>query len=479
MITSDDKRIVVTCLFASISFGILKGWMSPAESEPYMDEIFHIPQVQKYCAGDFISWDPKITTLPGLYLITIGILNPISKFIGPIMTLCDTFHLRCVSLALSVVNFLIIQRITIQIHGARHGIFGDDKKCLLSSLNIALFPLLYFFSFFYYTDVGSTFMVLLMYCLHLEKRDWFAAFIGFLAVLFRQTNIIWVAFVAVQACGPHLIHAIHSLMHMDKKNVKFSLTFTGQLKELIEGILALLLFYPSTLLKDVVIKCLLTAGGYLIVGLFFIAFIIINKGIVVGDRLAHTAVFHPTQMFYFFGFSLVMSFPHCISKMESFFKHSLKKKPFWLATLSLFFYGIIREYGSLAHPYLLADNRHYTFYIWRKIIHRSNWSPYLGIPFYIYGAYCLSRTLRATGIIFRITFPIFLSFNLCPQLLLEFRYFIIPYLLYRLHIRPEKYSNLMIEMLLYLLINLGTMYAYMYKPFAWPHEPNSIQRFMW
>ncbi|CAB4057909.1 ALG10 [Lepeophtheirus salmonis] len=328
--------------------------MSPAESEPYMDEIFHIPQVQKYCAGDFISWDPKITTLPGLYLITIGILNPISKFIGPIMTLCDTFHLRCVSLALSVVNFLIIQRITIQIHGARHGIFGDDKKCLLSSLNIALFPLLYFFSFFYYTDVGSTFMVLLMYCLHLEKRDWFAAFIGFLAVLFRQTNIIWVAFVAVQACGPHLIHAIHSLMHMDKKNVKFSLTFTGQLKELIEGI-------------------------------------------VVGDRLAHTAVFHPTQMFYFFGFSLVMSFPHCISKMESFFKHSVKKKPFWLATLSLFFYGIIREYGSLAHPYLLADNRHYTFYIWRKIIHRSNWSPYLGIPFYIYGAYCLSRTLRATA----------------------------------------------------------------------------------
>ena len=30
------------------------------------DEIFHIPQTQKYCAGDWKSWDPKITTFPGL-----------------------------------------------------------------------------------------------------------------------------------------------------------------------------------------------------------------------------------------------------------------------------------------------------------------------------------------------------------------------------------------------------------------------------
>nr|ACO10975.1 Alpha-1,2-glucosyltransferase ALG10-A [Caligus rogercresseyi] len=190
MISSDDRRVVVTSLFASVSFGLLSGWMHPSEPSPYMDEVFHIPQVQKYCAGSFTSWDPKITTLPGLYLITIGILTPISKLSWPILTLCDTFTLRCISLALSVVNFLIIQRITIQIHGARHGIV-DDKKCLLSSLNIALFPLLYFFSFFYYTDVGSTFMVLLMYCLHLEKRDWFAAFIGkigFKMMLYGKDN---------------------------------------------------------------------------------------------------------------------------------------------------------------------------------------------------------------------------------------------------------------------------------------------------
>ena len=32
------------------------------------DEIFHVPQAQKYCNGNFRSWDPMITTPPGLYV---------------------------------------------------------------------------------------------------------------------------------------------------------------------------------------------------------------------------------------------------------------------------------------------------------------------------------------------------------------------------------------------------------------------------
>lgn len=33
---------------------------------PKKDEIFHIPQAQKYCDGKFLEWDDKITTPPGL-----------------------------------------------------------------------------------------------------------------------------------------------------------------------------------------------------------------------------------------------------------------------------------------------------------------------------------------------------------------------------------------------------------------------------
>ena len=43
-------------------------------------------------------------------------------------------------------------------------------------------------------SIGSTFLVLLMYLLSLHEFHVTAAFIGYVAVLFRQTNIVWVFF---------------------------------------------------------------------------------------------------------------------------------------------------------------------------------------------------------------------------------------------------------------------------------------------
>jgi alpha-1,2-glucosyltransferase len=37
--------------------------------EPYMDEEFHYRQFSTYAGGDFKTWDPKITTPPGLYYV--------------------------------------------------------------------------------------------------------------------------------------------------------------------------------------------------------------------------------------------------------------------------------------------------------------------------------------------------------------------------------------------------------------------------
>ena len=50
------------------------GWLFAAHAgdEPYMDEIFHVRQAHRYCDGDLWTWDPKITTPPGLYLVGAG-----------------------------------------------------------------------------------------------------------------------------------------------------------------------------------------------------------------------------------------------------------------------------------------------------------------------------------------------------------------------------------------------------------------------
>lgn len=70
-----------------------------------------------------------------------------------------------------------------------------------TALNIALFPPLSFFSALFYTDVMSTLAVLLSYSVFLRKKtasgslydNLITILIGVVALLFRQTNIFWVA----------------------------------------------------------------------------------------------------------------------------------------------------------------------------------------------------------------------------------------------------------------------------------------------
>lgn len=346
----------------------------------------------------------------------------------------------------------------------------------MSAVNIGFFPLLYFFSIVYYTDVGSTFMVLLMYCLHLDKNDWFASFIGALAVLFRQTNIVWVFFVAIQAAGPHIIgHAHEARIEVQKAPLKFSLTTWGQTKEVLEG-LFLLLFCPRKALQ-MMRSVLQTCIGYLLVGLAFVAFVIANNGVVVGDRTAHTVMIHPTQVLYFCAFSLVFSAPYSISRIEPFLM-TCKKHWLVMPVMAAVCVSVVKSY-TLAHQYLLADNRHYTFYIWRKIIVRADWTPLALTPIYLYGGFCILYTLRRAELPYKLAYPLCILANLVPQYLLEFRYFVIPFIFYRLQVRPQTWWKLWAEFSMFAVVNAVTFYLFLFKPFHWDHEPNQIQRFMW
>jgi alpha-1,2-glucosyltransferase len=49
-------------VFHIAAFAIVKS-VAP---EPYIDETFHYPQCQAYCQRNYMQWDDKITTPPGL-----------------------------------------------------------------------------------------------------------------------------------------------------------------------------------------------------------------------------------------------------------------------------------------------------------------------------------------------------------------------------------------------------------------------------
>ena len=57
-------------LYISLSVAICAVFTQYAD-EPYMDEVFHIPQAQRYWNGNF-THDPKITTPPGIVPINIA-----------------------------------------------------------------------------------------------------------------------------------------------------------------------------------------------------------------------------------------------------------------------------------------------------------------------------------------------------------------------------------------------------------------------
>ena len=63
-----------------------------------------------------------------------------------------------------------------------------------AAINICLFPPLFFFYGLYYTDVLSAVSVLLVYkCFLVERHSAVIIAAGLFSLLFRQTNVLWVA----------------------------------------------------------------------------------------------------------------------------------------------------------------------------------------------------------------------------------------------------------------------------------------------
>ncbi|KAJ2878659.1 glucosyltransferase [Coemansia asiatica] len=140
----------------------------------------------------------------------------------------------------------------------------------------------------------------------------------------------------------------------------------------------------------------------------------------------------------------------------------------------------IRSY-TVEHPFLLSDNRHYPFYIWKNIFRRHWLTRYLAIPLYTYSACAVHHVLaRQTPALWQLALVICTAAVLVPSPLLEFRYFTVPYFFVRLHMRdPTGARYLAIEITWFALINAATIWVFLHRPFTWDSEPRQLQRFMW
>uniref|UniRef100_H2Z275 Dol-P-Glc:Glc(2)Man(9)GlcNAc(2)-PP-Dol alpha-1,2-glucosyltransferase n=1 Tax=Ciona savignyi TaxID=51511 RepID=H2Z275_CIOSA len=442
MLSKTGIYLAVSCVLFQVIY--------QAQPTPFIDEIFHIPQAQKFCNGHFSEWDPKITTLPGMYFISVLILAPLSWFGGK--SLCTVWSLRFINIMFNLVNLLISYLILKRLR-------RENVKPKWCSLSIGLFPLLYFYSFLYYTDPGSTTFVLLAYlaCIHDHHKT--AGLVSAISIVFRQTNVVWVMFMA----GITSVLLTHNLKSLNPH--KF-------FAKLLAAVLRYLLAVDHLILIASLI------WPYLLVLCGFGGFVYINGGIVVGDRSSHQAVLHLAQLFYFSGFALAFASPVLITKdkIARFVEMVRERSHECLLYAALSCYVLFHY--SHEHPYLLADNRHYVFYLWRLFLGRSV-IRYVAVPVYMFAAWSINDSLsKNCTSLWKVVYIICVSCQTAPQKLLEFRYFILPYIVFRINVKPQSKNTVWVELIIAVFVNLITVAVFLNKTFYW-EDLKEPQRIMW
>ncbi|KAM0082829.1 glucosyltransferase [Fusarium odoratissimum] len=443
------------------------------------DEVFHIPQAQKYCQGRVKEWDDKITTPPGLYLLSLvtpGVIRPSSSVSG---YFCDVKSLRATNVVvLMILAFLVLKcrrEIETRLYEAHTStrLRNTSQYAIHTALNVALFPLLFFFSGLYYTDVASTAAVLVAYLNHLKRigrdrssvlNDLTTIFLGIVTLFFRQTNVFWVV---VYMGGLEAVHAVKTL-RPEQVDQPVILTLFRQIKYFAWRYSLgdvhdppLHMMWPDDMLFCVLslgiaaicnpIRLIRQIWPYVAVLVSFGGFVAWNGGVVLGDKSNHVATIHLPQMLYIWPFFAFFSLPllatyalpviniglrilpqagsptstskpapeaETNSEPASFsFSKSRRSgssekdsatgssdrkypRPSKPLEITSFIFGIklilwplyllativlslaIVRYNTIIHPFTLADNRHYMFYIFRYTIRRASWIRYaLVVPY--------------------------------------------------------------------------------------------------
>ena len=76
--------------------------------------------------------------------------------------------------------------------------------------------------------------------------------------------------------------------------------------------------------------------------------------------------------------------------------------------------GFIMEFGVLSHPFLLADNRHYMFYIWKRVLSQDYIRRMLAPIYAFMGLYVWDILVLQKGILWSLVFVTALSLTLLP-----------------------------------------------------------------
>jgi alpha-1,2-glucosyltransferase len=222
---------------------LLIGLVSVLRLPAMADEAIHAEQIRRFARGDWtiVEW---LTTIPGYHAIIAGISHVAGKASVPAMRLYSFL----LSIAALVVLFLLCR-------GAR------DGRAPERILQIAFLPILFPLFFLIYTDVASVLFLAAALFLHERRHYSLAGVAGFLGVLIRQSNILWVGYLSVLLAKRLLELAPPAAGATARRHV--------------------IRLWP-------VARAITVHGAaYILTIGAFLAFVVVNGGVAIGDRDMH------------------------------------------------------------------------------------------------------------------------------------------------------------------------------------------------
>ncbi|KAL4931307.1 dolichyl-P-Glc:Glc(2)Man(9)GlcNAc(2)-PP-dolichol alpha-1,2- glucosyltransferase [Aspergillus undulatus] len=405
----------------AVPFGLLAIviWMTQVNKvvpEPYLDEAFHIPQAQAYWDHNWTYWDPKITTPPGLYIFSYAVCALILLLRGTPEQL-DPPALRATNAAAAAV--LLPLRLQTALDTLRRQRNTRPSGAWLSHtvLNICLFPPLFFFSGLYYTDVLALLVVIEAYNWDLSRTRKRSApletavflIFGVVALAFRQTNIFWVS---VFFGGLRVVRTIRFNTKTCESSDVAAIVAAGSKNELYDPFVLDASF--ADYFKTAISLCSVALNNlgsvvtslipYLLILAAFGGFVLWNGSVVLGHKEFHTASLHLAQMLYIWPYFLFFSWPLLLAPLANIvlpkfmlpkfldqgFPASRRQLPKILtALLVLPVMLAVVHFNTIVHPFTLADNRHYVFYVFRLLLNSHPYTRYAATIVYFLGAWMI------------------------------------------------------------------------------------------
>ena len=196
---------------------------------PRADESIHFEQIISILQGN--PFPNSCPYLPGYYWTIAFFAHFFHNFDGSALRLWTTI----LSFFCLTTFFFLAKEI-------------DKPAANQKSLTFLFFPILCPFFLLLYTDVYSMMFVLLSLFFALKRHLWLSGIFGILSLIVRQDNIIWLAFIA-------------GLAYFES-------------------------YYPEYRWQDIK-RWLPKFSVFFLAAILFVAFVLWNKGLVVGDRQDH------------------------------------------------------------------------------------------------------------------------------------------------------------------------------------------------